>query len=237
MFVEPEKNIDIKDCEFYHKVRLDDGTIIDGDWDLTECIDDYLSNFDFAGKRVIDVGTASGYLSFIMEKKGAEVVSFDMPDGSYWDHLIYPGYQKPFARQTKRMFNSYYYLHEIFQSKNKIYRANIYERLGDTVGEFDVAVFGTMLSHVRDPILVLMNILYRVKGYGILINPFPDGPTVYNNDRGRGRTWWHISQNDVKNIMKDLGFDMVSVTKVYPVHDNIKRPYKSILFKRFEGYK
>ena len=229
MYITQRKNIDKEDCWFYHKMDVD-GDLIDARWDLRGCIDDYLSNFDFTGKRVIDIGAASGYLSFEMEKKGADVVSYDMPDGSYWDHLIYPGCEKPKARGTDGLFNSYEYLHEKLNSKNKIYRANIYDPLPDELGEFDVAVFGTMLSHVRDPIGVLMNILLKVKDSAILVNPFPDEPTRYQN--WMGKTWWMICEEDIKNIMSDIGFKMEKVTPVYPLFRGDPRPYKSILFKR-----
>ena len=229
MYIKPEREIKIEDCEFYHTVKVGN-MIIDGDWDLTACIDDYLSNFNFNGKRVIDIGSASGYLSFEMEKRGADVVSFDMPDGSYWDHLIYPGYNKPAAHESDRLFNGIEYLHEKLNSKNKIFRSNIYDPLPEGLGEFDVAVFGTMLSHVRDPILVLMNILLRVKDYAILINPFQDGPTTYHNTRGK--TWWMLSAADVEKIMLDLGFELIQTTPVEPLFDGKKRKYKSLLFKR-----
>lgn len=230
MYITPKKNINFKDCWFYHKLKLYDGTLIDAKWDLRSCINDYLSNFDFKGKRVIDIGAASGYLSFEMEKRGADVVSFDMPDGSYWDHLIYPGYKKPEANDSDGLFNGYEYLHEKLGSKNKIFRANIYDPLPDELGEFDVAVFGTMLSHVRDPILTLMNILLKVKDSAILINPFQDGPTIYNNNSGK--TWWMICQKDVEQIMSDIGFRMEKVTNVKPIFNGDPRPYRSILFKR-----
>lgn len=229
IYINPRKNIKIEDCRFYHTVNIN-GEVINGDWDLTRCIDDYLSNLDFNGKRVIDIGSASGYLSFEMEKRGADVVSADMPDGSYWDHLIKRGYEKPKPFRTNGMFNSYEYLHEKLNSKNKIFRANIYDALPEELGEFDVAVFGTMLSHVRDPILTLMNILYRVNDYAILINPFQDNPSFYNNTNGH--TWWMICQKDIEKIMSDIGFKMCKVTRVHPSYDGKEREYKSILFKR-----
>ena len=230
MYITPRKNIDIKDCRFYHKFNFDGEEKIDGRWDLTNCIDDYLSNFNFNGKRVIDIGSASGYLSFEIEKRGADVVSFDMPDGSYWDHLIYPGCNKPKPEQTDGLFKSYEYTHEKLSSKNKIFRANIYEPLPDDIGYFDAAVFGTMLSHVRDPILTLMNILHRVKDHAILINPFQDEPTRYKNHNGQ--TWWMLCQKDIEKIMSDIGFQMEKVTRVKTMFDGKPRFYKSILFKR-----
>ena len=230
MYITPKKNINKEDCSFYHKLKLDDGTLIDGRWDLRGCIDAYLSNFDFKEKRVIDIGAASGYLSFEMERRGADVVSFDMPDGSHWDHLIYPECKKPEAKNSDGLFNGYEYLHEKLGSNNKIFRANIYDPLPDELGEFDVAVFGTMLSHVRDPILTLMNILLKVKDYAILINPFQDSPTKYDNSKGK--TWWHISEKDIEKIMSDIGFKIEKITEVKPIFKGKPRPYKSLLFKR-----
>lgn len=229
MYIKPRKGIKKEDCNFYHTMEVN-GETINAGWDLTDCIDSYLSHFDFKGKRVIDVGAASGQLSFQMERNGADVVSFDMPDGSYWDHLIKRGYTPPKPERTNGLFNSYEYLHEKLKSKNKIFRANIYDRLPDEIGEFDVAVFGTILSHVRDPILALMNILYKVKDYAILINPFQENASFYRSHNGS--TWWMIGQKDIERIMLDIGFKMQTVTITNPRYLGDEKKYKSILFKR-----
>ena len=55
---------------------------VDGQWDLRGDLRRYLGGVDVAGKRCLDIGTASGFLSFEMEKEGAEVVSFDADDPS-----------------------------------------------------------------------------------------------------------------------------------------------------------
>ena len=59
--------------------------VVGGQWDLRETIEDYLAAFPFAGKRVLDVGAARGFPSFEMERRGAEVVSFDMSPDGRWD--------------------------------------------------------------------------------------------------------------------------------------------------------
>ena len=63
---------------------------------LRKTIDDYLGNFDFRGKRVLDVGTATGFLSFEMEKRGAEVVSFDMASRAQWQLVPFSDQVHPF---------------------------------------------------------------------------------------------------------------------------------------------
>lgn len=46
---------------------------IQGEWDLRGSVDKYLGHFDFTGKRVLDVGAASGILSFYIEKKARKL--------------------------------------------------------------------------------------------------------------------------------------------------------------------
>ena len=48
-----------------------------GAWDLRGHEAAYLGGVDVAGKRVLELGPATGYLTFYMERMGAEVVSFE----------------------------------------------------------------------------------------------------------------------------------------------------------------
>ena len=68
----------VDECFFYHHMGLPGFGKVGKGWDLRKTIDDYLGRFDFRGKRVLDVGTASGFLTFEMERRDAEVASFDM---------------------------------------------------------------------------------------------------------------------------------------------------------------
>jgi 2-polyprenyl-3-methyl-5-hydroxy-6-metoxy-1,4-benzoquinol methylase len=65
---------DPSQCVFYHKMELPEFGLVEGAWDLRGRINEYLGNVPLAGKRALDVGTASGFLSFEMEHQGAEVL-------------------------------------------------------------------------------------------------------------------------------------------------------------------
>lgn len=52
-----------------------------GSWDLRGRFDEYVGHTRLSGKTLIDVGTASGFLTFEAEKRGAIVTSFDVPSG------------------------------------------------------------------------------------------------------------------------------------------------------------
>ena len=64
---------DPAECDFYHVVELPGGELTKAQWDLRETADQYLGGVDFAGKRVLEIGPASGFLSFHMERRGARV--------------------------------------------------------------------------------------------------------------------------------------------------------------------
>jgi 2-polyprenyl-3-methyl-5-hydroxy-6-metoxy-1,4-benzoquinol methylase len=67
----------LADCWFYHTMDLPDVGTVTGSWDLRGRFDEYVGHVPLAGKTFLDVGTASGFLSFEAEKRGADVVSFD----------------------------------------------------------------------------------------------------------------------------------------------------------------
>ncbi|MBI4379846.1 MAG: hypothetical protein HY574_01450 [candidate division NC10 bacterium] len=86
-YVKPIMVESIEDCDFYHSMHVPGIGEVSGDWDLRAVVDDYLGGVDFSGKRVLDVGTASGFLSFEMEKRGAEVVSLDLDDAARFEFV------------------------------------------------------------------------------------------------------------------------------------------------------
>ena len=68
---------DLTDFVWYHAFELPDGTVLPGVWDLRGHESAYLGGVELAGKRVLELGPATGALTFYMERMGAEVVSFE----------------------------------------------------------------------------------------------------------------------------------------------------------------
>jgi len=67
----PRNITNLEECDFYHTMDLPNHGVVTGAWDLRGREAAYLGNVDVAGKRVLEVGTASGHLCFAMEKMGA----------------------------------------------------------------------------------------------------------------------------------------------------------------------
>jgi hypothetical protein len=90
-WVEPRIIDDINECYFYHTMDIPGHGLVKGNWDLRGKESEYLGHVDFQGKRVLEIGTASGHLCFSMEKMGAEVVAYDLSPKQDWDLVPYSG--------------------------------------------------------------------------------------------------------------------------------------------------
>src|SRR5690348_833443 len=79
LFVPKRSVYNLDDCFFYHTMELPSYGVVRGHWDLRGKFDEYISCVEVSGKSVLDIGTATGFLSFEAEKRGASlVVSHDM---------------------------------------------------------------------------------------------------------------------------------------------------------------
>jgi 2-polyprenyl-3-methyl-5-hydroxy-6-metoxy-1,4-benzoquinol methylase len=83
-----------------------------GSWDLRGRFDEYTGFVPIAGKTLVDVGSASGFLSFEAEKRGAVVTSFDVASGDIVN--VDPTTDAASARkETTNLHNSYRLAHEL----------------------------------------------------------------------------------------------------------------------------
>jgi len=57
---------------------------------LRRGVDEYLRNISVAGQRILEIGHASGFLSFEMEKRCAEVVLIEVTTEHGWNFVSYP---------------------------------------------------------------------------------------------------------------------------------------------------
>src|SRR3989440_11019751 len=132
IFAAPRKVDDVADCYFYHTMELPSRGVIQGrDWDLRGRVDEYLGNVDFAGQRVLEIGPASGFLTFEMEKRGAYVISVEVTDEHGWDFVPYPdeGLEEVFGPRRvvmQQLKNYYCFSHAAHRSNAKGYYGDDY---------------------------------------------------------------------------------------------------------------
>jgi SAM-dependent methyltransferase len=178
-YAEPRTILSVDECYFYHTMDVPGHGTIDGEWDLRGSVDDYLGHFEFKGKRVLDIGAASGILSFHIERQGAEVVSFDLSENFDWDIVPFFGNNNEGMRSDRRdhirkINNGYWLCHRAFGSNAKMVNGAVYD-IPPSIGPFDVAVFGSILLHLRDPFLALENAARMVRETIIVSDLSPFG--------------------------------------------------------------
>jgi len=217
IFAAPLKVANVADCYFYHTMELPGYGVIEGrDWDLRDGVDEYLGKVDFASQRVLEIGPASGFLTFEMEKRGADVVSVEVTAEHEWDFVPYPtarleevfGPRRIVMQQLK---NSYWFSHAALQSKANVYYGDVY-KLPASLGEFDIAVMGSVLLHCRDPLRIVEQCA-KIARTLIIVDMFhPDlerapvcrlAPTPQNF---LWHTWWHFSTQFFTQFLAVMGF-------------------------------
>lgn len=249
-FATPRTNPDINQCLFYHVVDIPGVGQVGGHWDLRATIDDYLGNFDYAGKRVLDVGTASGYLTFAMEQRGAKVVSFDAANGRHCDIVPYhndsESLEQIYFHQEyglEMLKNSYWFCHEKLGSHAQAYYGDI-NHLPQELGHFDVAMIGAFFSHLRDPLSAL-NSIARIGVDRLIItqqtNDSPR-PTMELIPRPTGSifpwsrfTWWNMSDGLFRTYLGVLGYRLERLTRTMHLCVALKphswQEYTTYIFK------
>ena len=132
----------------YHSLELPDGTVIPGIIpvpNLRARLDAYPLPEDLRGKRLLDIGAASGWNSFEAERRGAEVVAIDCVE--YEEFII-----------VKRLR----------ESKIEYAVIDIEELTPERFGFFDYVLFFGVLYHLRHPLLALENVCAVTRGVAFI---------------------------------------------------------------------
>jgi hypothetical protein len=177
IYATPRTVTSIDECEFYHVMDIPGYGVVGGKWDLRDTVDQYLGGVDFEEKRVLELGTASGFLCFHMEKKGAEIVAYDIDERQEWDVVPYCQYDyskhiEYLREYTNRLKNAYWYAYKALNSKAKVVYGSVYE-IPEEIGMVDIATFCSILLHLRDPFRALQSALKLVRETVIVTDLVP----------------------------------------------------------------
>lgn len=172
----------IEECEFYHYMDLPNDGEVKGKWDLRSGVDEYLGNVNFKNKKVLEFGTCSGFLCFEMEKRGAEVIAFDISEKVEWDMVPYAQYDykkriEEFKEYANRFKNAFWYSHNALKSKAKVIYGSVY-KVPNEIGIVDIGTCCSILLHLRDPFYALENLVKFVKETVIVTDLLPSSKAI-----------------------------------------------------------
>ena len=213
----PSEPPSLERCAFYHSIDLPELGEQRGQWDLRPGVDSYLGPTDFDGLRVLEIGAANGFVTFELERRGAEVVAVDLPDTATYD-------ARPSLLETQDMGaglrlvrNAFWLGHALTESSAKVIYTHVSE-LPDTIGQFDVAVVANVLQHLRDPLGALMSVERHAD---VIVVTEADWMAGQHDDVAcmmlfQGTTpysWFQVKPPLVTAFLGELGFDDQTVSR------------------------
>ena len=209
------KHIRQEDCAFYHCMDIPGIGEVTGQWDLRATVDRYLGDVNFSSKRVLEIGPASGFLTVEMEKRGADVVAVDLPEGVGWDFVPWPDAMLNPIREARiagiRQLKAGFWLnYAANKSKAKVVYADVYD-LPEALGEFDIAVLASVLLHCQCPAKIIEQCTRRAKTL-VITEPYRselEGPVCRlcpSLENKNWDTWWDFSPEFFTQYLGVLGY-------------------------------
>jgi hypothetical protein len=73
---------------WYHTIDLGNGLVTPGTYDNRKDLPRFQFPEDMSGMTVLDIGSATGYFAFEFERRGANIISVELPSIADWDMLL-----------------------------------------------------------------------------------------------------------------------------------------------------
>lgn len=197
---------DLSDYFWYHTIDLGDGLITPGTYDYRHNLADFRFPEDMSRMHVLDVGSATGFFAFEFERRGAEVVSVDLPSMTSMDrfpgetleqtirklermmleHSLYTATQRDDLFRTSalekihrtHLHGPFDFCHKRLHSRVKRCYSPIYELSREKLGrdDFDLAFIGDVLLHTINPLQALAAVASVCGGTLIVAQVLPGIP-------------------------------------------------------------
>jgi SAM-dependent methyltransferase len=176
-YARPREVGGVADCYFYHSMDIPGHGEVTGEWDLRGDEFRYLGGVDLAGKRVLELGAASGFLTAYMEKRGADVVAYDLSEQHSWDVVPFADVDQAQYDQRRRdhlrkINNGFWLNHAAHGLSARLVHGTVYTVPAE-IGQFDMATFASILLHVRDPFLALQTSARLVRDTIVVTDVYP----------------------------------------------------------------
>jgi tRNA (mo5U34)-methyltransferase len=194
---------DLSRYYWYHTIDLGDGLVTPGLYDYRETVTAFPFPQDMRGMTVLDVGSATGFFAFEFERRGARVVSTELP--SLRDLDRFPGQSvENSLRKIERMIfpdgldlesqrrsdserelyrclldGPFQFCKERLHSKVERCYSTIYDLSAESLGMpegFDLVFVGDVLVHTLYPLKALAALAPLCRGTLVFAQMLPEGP-------------------------------------------------------------
>ena len=193
---------DIDKYYWYHTVELPGGLVTPGLYDIRASLPNFCFPDDMRGMQVLDIGSATGFFAFEFARRGARVVSVELPSLYALDRfpgqsieqtldkigaMIVPrsmGEMQGYVRKYTADQLYFYLLEGPFEFCRKLLNAPV-ERSLSTVYElseaklgttFELVFMGDILLHTLNPLQALAAVAPLCRGTLVLSQVIQGGP-------------------------------------------------------------
>lgn len=207
-----DKNIlqQIESLEWYHTLDLGNGITTPGDYDHRPYLPYYGFPDNLTGKTALDVGAASGFFSFEMERRGAKVTAVDLP--TWLAHDFGPCYRpdKTEEEGASYLHSPFLLAKQVLHSSVEKVEMSVYDLDPEKIGLFDLVFCGSMLLHITDPVRALWRLQSVTREVAIIATViYPDAssePLAQFVGHHRGDGWWFPNRACFEMMVKSAGF-------------------------------
>lgn len=227
----------------YHSFSFNDGTHIEGDYDIAKNIHEYPFPKSLKGLKVLDVGCGGGWYSVYFALQGAEVTAFDargLCDMDVVGRTKYPPvedekkepdrYIDGLPVYNNRTSNTLFHLIEEYNLDIKFVGGRIYYLDTLLEEEYDLVFFGNVLLHLRDPIRALAAIRNVCKGR-LVVTALVNNKDVsiprllYPYSAFSNRAFCIPNTPAIEFWCKAANFKTVDVSQTLLMHADLSRPH------------
>jgi tRNA (mo5U34)-methyltransferase len=239
---------DLENYYWYHTVELPHGLVTPGQYDFRQSLSCFPFPADMRGMRVLDVGSATGFFAFEFEKRGASVVSVELPSlyaldrfpGQDIEHIVEKIEKMMGPKDMKHdAAQLYHYLIEgpfefcrkLLDSRVERCYSTVYELSPANVGPdgFDLIFMGDILLHTLHPLQAMAAVAPLCRGALVIAQVMPEAPDgrpamhyVGGDSLDSDEvSWWWPNRPCLEQLLKKLGFREVTAAGH---HSGVLRP-------------
>src|SRR3989442_659955 len=219
---------DLRNYNWYHTIDLGNGLVTPGTYDYRTALPRFQFPEDMGGMNVLDVGSATGFFAFEFERRGANVISVELPSIEDWD--MPHGKDRQLTLENLMAFHQvstieevqYFHLDGPFEfclkalnSKIRRCHSTIYDLSAKKLGvdTFDLIFVGDVLLHIFSPLKALAALAPLCRGTLIVSSDLanegygqPIMQYIGGEERsGDNRSWWIPNRLCLEKRLKRLG--------------------------------
>jgi tRNA (mo5U34)-methyltransferase len=206
-----------REQSWYHTIDLPDGSSTRGVFDNRGVARLVQWPAELPGGRCLDVGTCDGFWAFEMERRGAaDVTAIDVDEPGQldwsWESRRNPDATRAWWARRGRRFDI---ARRALGSRVNRIACSVYDLNPSIHGQFDVVFFGTLLVHLRDPVLALERMREVCAGELVLVECLDAlldviaRPVPCARFAPAPEQWWRFNRAGLLRMLRVAGFDVL----------------------------